>query len=96
MIAVGTLSAWLLSIAVPVVKKVLVALGIGSVTYAGLSLVGGSIQANIVSYWGAVGGATLQIASLGGIPEAIGIILGACNARLAMMAYGRLGKVAAS
>lgn len=96
MIPAGTLSAWLLSIAVPVVKKVLVALGIGTVTYAGLSVMGNMLVGHVVASWGQVGGATLQIATLGGIPQAIGIVLGAFNARLAMMAYGRLAKVAGS
>lgn len=91
----GNLAVFLLSIAVPIVKKVLVALGIGTITYAGLSAMAGVGIGLVQQYWGQVGGTTLQIATLGGIPQAIGIVLGAINARMAMMAYGKLGKVAA-
>lgn len=87
------LFAWLLSIAWPLVKKVLVMLGIGLVSYAGLSAIGAEIQNAVLSNWGMLGGAVLQIATLGGIPQSIGIILGALNARIAYVAVGKIGRV---
>jgi Protein of unknown function (DUF2523) len=90
------LAAWLLAIAWPIAKKVLAGLGIGWLTYEGvtaaLNAVIGAVQAN----WGAVSGSILQIASLGGIPEVMGIICGALVARLAIATVARLGKVATS
>lgn len=93
--AAPVLAGWLLSMAWPLVKKVLVMLGIGFVSYEGLSLIAGQIQGYVTSYWGMVGGTILDIATLGGIPKSIGITLGAFNARLAFMTLSRLGKIAA-
>lgn len=90
----ANLSAWLLALAWPVVKKVLVALGIGVATYAGLQVIGAQIESSVLGAWGQIGGTTLQIATLGGVPEAIGIILGGFNARIAMVAYGKIGRIA--
>lgn len=89
------LFTWLLSIAWPLVKKVMVMLGIGIISYAGLSAIGAEIQSAVLSSWGQLGGATLQIATLGGIPQSIGIILGALNARIAYIAIGKIGRVTA-
>jgi hypothetical protein len=55
-IAGGTLLAWLLLIIWPLVKKVLVSLGIGVLTYAGLSLIANQVQDQVMALWGAVGG----------------------------------------
>lgn len=87
-------AGWLISLAWPIAKKVLVALGIGTITYTGLTALGGQVQAAVISSWGTLGGATLAIATLGGIPQSIGIILGALNARLAFVVVGKLGKLA--
>lgn len=89
------LAAWLIALAWPIAKKILVSLGIGMISYGGLSLIGDQIESAVLDAWGQIGGATLAIATLGGIPQAIGIILGAINARLAYMVVGRLGKVTA-
>lgn len=88
------LAGWLLSMAWPLVKKVLVMLGIGFISYEGLSLIAVQIQGYVTSYWGMVGGSILDIATLGGIPQSIGIVVGAFNARLAFMTLSRLGKIA--
>lgn len=85
---------WLLAMAWPIAKKILVALGIGIVTYGGLQAVGAQINNSIVSSWGALGGYTLNILSLAGIPDCIGILLGALNARIALIAVGKIGRVA--
>jgi len=90
-----TLAAFLLSIAWPIAKKILVSLGIGWATYEGLSLLAGAVASQVTSAWGQLGGTTLQLLSLGGFPQALGIILGALAARAALLAVGRLGKVTA-
>lgn len=78
----------------PLAKKVLIALGIGWVTYEGISLLTTQVQAAVIAQWGQLGGSTLQIISLGGGSESLGIILGALSARATLMAVSRLGKVA--
>lgn len=88
------LYAWLLAAAWPIVKKVLIALGIGVVTYGGLQAIGTQVNNAVVSAWGSLGGYAFQILSMAGIPDCIGIILGGINARIALLAVGRIGKVA--
>lgn len=90
------LAAWLLAIAWPVAKKVLAGLGIGWLTYEGVTTALNAAIAAIQANWGAVTGAMLQLASLGGIPEVMGIITGALVARLAIITVARLGKVVTS
>lgn len=90
-----TLTNWLLSMVVPILSRVLAALGLGTITYTGLSALGAQIEALVVAQWGQVGGDILAIATLGGIPQALGIILGALAARLAFATIARIGKMIA-
>lgn len=89
----GNLAAWLVSLAWPIVKKVMVAMGIGYATYEGLSLIGDQIRNQIITHWGQVGGVLMQILSLGGFPAFLGIVLGAFAAKLAMMTLTRITKI---
>ena len=91
----GNIAVWLMGLSVPLVKKVLVALGIGALTYAGLSTIGSQVQAAVVSSWGAMGSTTLAILSIAGVTQSVGIILSALSARIALIAVGRIGKVSA-
>lgn len=84
---------WLLAAAWPIAKKVLVMLGIGWVTYEGLSLLGNQVVSEVSAVWGSMPVSMLQMASLLGIPQSIGIVLGAMTARIAYVAVGKLGKV---
>jgi len=88
-----SLAAWLLALAWPLAKQVLLALGIGWLTYEGLSLVGAQVQAEIIGLWGQVSADTLKMASLIGIPQSLGIMLGALAGRIALVSVARLGKV---
>lgn len=87
------LIAFLLAAAWPIAKKVLVAMGIGYATYSGLTLIADQVKNEIVGAWGQLGSAALQILTLGGVPQALGILLGALTAGAAMMAAARLSKV---
>lgn len=86
---------WLLAAVWPLAKKVLVSLGIGFLTYEGLGLIGAQVQNEIIALWGQVPGSMLTMATLLGIPQAFGIILGGLSARIALVSVGRLGKIAA-
>lgn len=85
---------WLLAAAWPIAKKVLVMLGIGMVTYASVTTLVNSVVAQAQANWGQVSGAVLQLSSLGGIPEVLGIITGALVARASFVVLGRLTKIA--
>lgn len=87
------LGAWLLLLIIPLGKKLLVGLGIGVLTYAGLSAIGTQIQSAIVSSWGGMGTVTLAILSLGGVTQSVGIILSAISARIAFVSIGKFGKI---
>ena len=91
----GQLGAWLMLLAIPLAKKVLVGLGIGALTYAGLTAIGSQIQSAVVSSWGAMGSVTLAILALGGCTKSVGIILSAISARIAIIAVGKIGKITA-
>lgn len=89
----ANLAVWLLALAWPLAKKVLLALGIGWATYEGLSVLASGVSAQVISAWGQLGGTTLQLLSLGGWPQAVGILLGALTARAALLATAKLTKV---
>lgn len=90
--AIG-LAAFLIGAAWPIVRKVLAALGIGFLTYEGLGLIAAQINAQIAEYWGQVGANAMQIMSLGGIPQALGILCGGLTARVSFMAVSKIGKI---
>lgn len=75
------------------VKKGLVALGLGTVTYTGLQAAFDAAQAQIISNYGQMPAAALQLADLAGVGATIGIILGALAARVGMVALSHIGRV---
>jgi len=79
----------------PLAKKVLASLGIGFLTYEGLTAIGSQVQSAVISSWGSIGGATIQILNLAGATSAVGILLSAITAKVALVAIGRIGKVTA-
>jgi hypothetical protein len=87
--------AWVAMAIGPLAKRVLIALGIGWVSYQGAMLLFDQVKGAVLSNWGAMGGATAAIVNYFGFSEAVGIILGAIAARAALGAVARLGKVTA-
>lgn len=75
------------------VRKAMVAIGLGTITYAGLQAAFNSVQANVIANYGQLNGASLQIADLAGVGQAIGIILGALAARVGIAVISKFGKV---
>lgn len=90
-----TLWAFLAAAVGPLAKRLLAAIGFGLITYAALTALVASVVSAAQSAWGGVAGAALQLSSLGGIPEVLGIITGALVARVAYNAVGHLGKLSA-
>lgn len=77
----------------PLAKKILLALGIGTVTYTGLQAAFDAASAQVAANYGAMTGGTLAIVDLAGGGQAIGIILGALTARIGMIVLSRFAKV---
>lgn len=89
-----SLANLLLSLGWPIVRKVLVMLGIGVVTYGAMTTLLNSVIAQAQASWGQIAGVALQLSSLGGIPQVLGIITGAMVARVSFMVAGKLAILA--
>lgn len=87
-------AVWLLTLVIPIVRKALVSLGIGYVTYTGLNALFAQAQAGVLGNWAQMPAAMNQILTLSGFTDFVGITLGALSARLALIVVGRLGRVA--
>lgn len=87
----GNLAAFLLAMAGPLAARVLVSIGVGIITYEGVILVAGQIQAQVVSLWGQLPLAFTQLAALSGLTTAMGIVIGGIVARASIYAAVRLG-----
>lgn len=85
------LVALLLMLAAPLARRILISLGFGIITYAGLTLAFNAARDQVVAYYGQAGADITVVADLAGLPQAFGIMLGACAARIALMAVQRLG-----
>lgn len=91
----GNLGAWLVSLAGPIVRRVLIALGVGVVSYSGLSLLVSAVKDRVLENLGGLSGSAYQVVAMSGAFEAVGILLGALSARAALMAVDRIGKMTA-
>ena len=78
------IAAWLLSMVAPLVIRGLVALGFTAVSYAGAETLMNQLISMAQTSWNAVPASVLQLASLSGIPDALGITLGAYAARFSV------------
>ncbi len=88
------LFVWLASAVGPLAKKVLVALGIGWLSYTGVQVALDAARSQVVSSWGQIPADIANIVGLFGFSQAAGIILGAISARAGLLVVQRLGKVA--
>jgi len=84
---------WLASSAGAIAKRVLIALGIGTITYTGVDVAFNAMKDLVISNYSGFIGAGAQIASLAGIHEAIGILLAALAARVGLLVLSHIGKV---
>jgi hypothetical protein len=82
-----------LSIAGTLAKRVMIALGIGFITYTGFTAVRISMESEIDSALGAVWGDVYAVLALGGFIDSIGIWLGTFTTIAALMVVTRLGTV---
>lgn len=78
----GTIASWLMTMAGPLVIKALLALGIGTITFTGVTEALQGLISMTTSNWASVPSDVLALASVAGIPQAIGIITGAFTTRV--------------
>lgn len=81
-----TWATLLISLAGPMALRVLTVIGLGTITFTGVTA---SLQGLIdmaINNWSQVPGDILMLASLAGVPQAVGIICGAMTARVGMWA----------
>jgi len=79
-------SDFLMGMAGPIAARVLITLGIGTVTFTGVTQSLDGVIALATSSWSGVSPVVLQLAGLAGIPECLGIITGAMSSRVAIWA----------
>ncbi len=72
----------------------LISIGVGWITFTGIVLIYNEITEEVTRAWAQVDGTTFQLLSLAGIPDAIGILLGAIGVKVTMMSLSKLGRVA--
>lgn len=89
-----TLASFLLSIVGTLAGRVLLSLGIGWISYAGVSAALDAVRGHIVTAW-SVSSPVFEIMFLAGMGEAVGVLLAAFAVRSAFYGISRLGKVAA-
>lgn len=77
------LGAWLVSVAWPAARSILVQLGIGFVSYSAVSAGVDEIISSANSVYSQGDSNILQFLAIAGIPTALGILAGAITARLA-------------
>lgn len=85
----GGLGTFLVALAGPIARRVLISLGIGLVTYTGLSLAIDSILGQAKAQWtsglGGFGGQIGQLVAMAGGNTALSILAGAVITRVSMV-----------
>lgn len=87
-----TLASFLLGIVGTLAGRVLLSLGIGFISYAGIAAALDGVRGHIVSSWSATS-APMNILFMAGMGEAVGILLAAFAVRSAFYGIARLGRV---
>lgn len=86
------LAAWLLALVAPLVVRGVIALGFTAVVFTGVTAGVNQLVQTAQSNWNSIPVAVLQLASLSGIPESMGMIFGAYMALFALEASLGFGK----
>ena len=80
----GTLATLLMGLAGPLVLRALVVLGIGTMTFTGVTVALQGLIDMATNNWSSLPADLLGLASIAGIPQCLGIIAGAYVARVGM------------
>lgn len=83
------IAAWLMSIAGPIITRVLIQLGVGIVSYAAVSTAVATLINQAKSSYLGMPADVLSILAMSGANDAMGIIVAAISARLALQVTKR-------
>jgi ABC-type spermidine/putrescine transport system permease subunit II len=84
------MSEWLMSMIEPMIARVLVSLGLGYVTFESINQILDGVISSVTTAMNSLGADVLQIITLYGLPEALGIILGGMVFALTLTSLKRL------
>ena len=83
------LGTFLVALAGPIAKKVMVSLGVGVVSYAAITAALTAVLSSAKSAWGGLGGDALALIEMAGVGVAASIFAGALMARVSMQVLKR-------
>jgi Protein of unknown function (DUF2523) len=83
------IASWLAGIAWPLVSRVMVAMGIGTVTYAGVTVAVNSALSSAKGAFGGMAGEVSSLMAIAGLFESLSIIAGGVLAGVAFMVLKR-------
>lgn len=86
----SALGTWLVSLAGPAIRKMLLSLGIGIASYAAITTALTAALGAAKTAWSGFGGDSLAIVQMSGISQAMSIIAGALVARVSLMVMKKL------
>lgn len=89
-----TLASFLLSIVGTLAARVLLSLGIGWISYAGVASALNAVRGHIVLAW-SVSSPVFELMYMAGMGQAVGILLAAFSIRAAFFGISKLAKVTA-
>lgn len=91
----GTLTSWLMSMVEPLVRKGLAAVGLGWVTFEGVTGLLDGVRNSVMSGWSAMAPTVYDVLALAGFLDAVGILLGAMATIAGLATMSRLGRILA-
>lgn len=91
----GNFGAFLVALAGPLARRVMLSLGLGVISFAGLSVVASQVVTAVQDKYATIGGPVLDLLNLIGTGTALGIVLGGIVARAAFAAFSRIGVMSA-
>ena len=75
----------------PLAKRVLVALGLGFISWSGFQAIKVQVLSAVTAAWAGVPADVYQVLALAGVVDAIGVWLGALTAVVALLSLKHLG-----
>jgi hypothetical protein len=72
-----TIAAWLLALVGPLVVRGVIALGFTAVVFTGVTLTANQLVQTAQENWSQMSATVIQLATLSGIPEVLGMLFGA-------------------
>jgi len=79
-----TIAGWLMALVGPLVVRAIISLGFTAVVFTGVTSLVNQLISTAQSNWQSLPVSIMQLATLSGIPEVLGMIFGAYMARVAM------------